>query len=732
MKDSLKYYFPKLSAISKKNRNAFTILILGFMITAIATFQIYLSAEEKAEAEFETICDEINVKMDTRLHAHALILRAGSAFFAATDTVTQSEWNRFIESSEIELNLPGILGTGFSAIIPKDELHQHIQNIQKEGFPDYTIYPAGDREIYTSIIYLEPFSGRNLRAFGYDMFSEPVRRKAMELSRDNNLAALSGKVLLVQETNKDVQMGTLMYVPVYRKGMTINTIEQRRAAILGWVYSPYRMNDLMLGILGKRNEISDNKIRLLIYDDTISDSSLLYDSQSNDAHSYNSPSRTFSIPVEFNGKKWVLVFSQLNNKLFSLNWIVIILFFAGIFISFLLYHLYLSLTNKEARAIQIAEGLTFELKDKSWKLEKIIEGTNVGTWEWNVQTGETIFNEQWAEMLGYSLEELSPVTIKIWKIHTHPGDLRKSEKLLKRHFAGELPYYDCELRMKHKNGQWIWIHDRGRVITKTSEGEPLMMFGMHSIITKRKEAEERIKIQNEELQKLNFEKDKFFSIIAHDLKSPFNSIMGFSDLLIEQVSDHDYDGIARYATIIQLSSKRAMDLLINLMEWSQSQTGRMEFNPEYFELVDLIKETTVLLSGAMEQKSISISKNVPANLPVFGDKKMISTILRNLISNALKFTHPEGKISISVEEKQEELLVSVSDNGVGIPKANINKLFKIDESYSTAGTKNEKGTGLGLILCKEFVKKHGGKIWIESEEGKGSTFYFTIPTNNGN
>jgi signal transduction histidine kinase len=163
------------------------------------------------------------------------------------------------------------------------------------------------------------------------------------------------------------------------------------------------------------------------------------------------------------------------------------------------------------------------------------------------------------------------------------------------------------------------------------------------------------------------------------------------------------------------------------MELSQSQTGRMEFNPDFFELVDIIDDTELLLSGSIEQKSISLSKILPSNTPVFADKKMVSTILRNLISNAVKFTHPGGKISISVEEKQDELIVSVSDNGIGISEVNREKLFKIDQSYSSPGTKNEIGTGLGLILCKDFVEKHGGKIWVESELGKGSEFKFTIP-----
>lgn len=246
-------------------------------------------------------------------------------------------------------------------------------------------------------------------------------------------------------------------------------------------------------------------------------------------------------------------------------------------------------------------------------------------------------------------------------------------------------------------------------------------------ITERMLAEAEVKHKNDELEKLNSEKDKFFSIIAHDLKNPFNSILGFSDILIDQIREKNYNGIDRYAEIIQMSSNRVMALLTNLMEWSQSQTGRMEFNPEYFELVELIKDTELLLSGALEQKSISILNTLPPNVPVFADKKMISTVLRNLLSNAIKFTNTEGTIIVSTEAKQYQLTISVSDTGVGISPNAIDKLFKIDSGYSTPGTQEETGTGLGLILCKEFVEKHGGKIGVDSKVDEGSTFYFTIP-----
>jgi PAS domain S-box-containing protein len=246
-------------------------------------------------------------------------------------------------------------------------------------------------------------------------------------------------------------------------------------------------------------------------------------------------------------------------------------------------------------------------------------------------------------------------------------------------------------------------------------------------ISERKKAEEAIKINEARLSELNATKDKFFSIIAHDLKSPFNSILGLSNLLVEQIHEENYEGIEEYAGIIQKSTTRVFDLLLNLLEWARSQIGRIEFSPEYVELGTLINEVAELLNDSARQKSITILKELPRNILVSADKAMISTVLRNLITNAVKFTHPGGRVIISADKKPDELTVSISDNGIGIKRETIGRLFRIDENHIALGTQREQGTGLGLILCKEFIEKHGGKIWVESEVGKGSTFYFTIP-----
>ncbi len=246
-------------------------------------------------------------------------------------------------------------------------------------------------------------------------------------------------------------------------------------------------------------------------------------------------------------------------------------------------------------------------------------------------------------------------------------------------------------------------------------------------IAERKRAQEEIKRKNEELQLLNATKDKFFSIIAHDLKSPFNAIVGFSDLLKEKAGEEDFETIVRYSTVIHNSANKAMNLLINLMEWARSQTGRMSFQPEEIDLRDILTELEELLSISLEQKSISLETNLHENSLIYADKAMINTVIRNLLSNAIKFSNQGGKIIVSHSRNGKGSEISVKDSGVGIPRSKIKMLFRIDENSSTPGTNNEKGTGLGLILYKEFIDKHGGRIWADSREGEGSTFRFSIP-----
>lgn len=250
-----------------------------------------------------------------------------------------------------------------------------------------------------------------------------------------------------------------------------------------------------------------------------------------------------------------------------------------------------------------------------------------------------------------------------------------------------------------------------------------------SDITGSRRNEEEIVKKNQELRKLNAEKDKFFSIIAHDLKNPFNSILGFSELLKNEAHKQKIEDVVKYAGVINSSAQNTFELLENLLEWSLIQQGRIPFDPHTLLLNRIVEAEIENLTYYASQKNILIGNGITASIIIEADEDMLSTILRNLMANAIKFTPKNGKVQVLAKIEERQVVISVSDTGVGMTGETIGKLFKIETSFTSRGTENEKGTGLGLILCKEFVEKHNGKIWVESEVGKGSVFSFTIPDN---
>ena len=241
--------------------------------------------------------------------------------------------------------------------------------------------------------------------------------------------------------------------------------------------------------------------------------------------------------------------------------------------------------------------------------------------------------------------------------------------------------------------------------------------------------EKMVALKTNELSELSTSKDKFFSIIAHDLKNPFNTIIGFSEILKEGIRSGDNAAIKESTELINTSAIQTLRLLENLLEWANSQTGKIVFNPVPFKLNELFNEELNLLNDMAARKNIELLSSLPEDLIIKADKNMIKTILRNLISNAIKFTQRNGKVEVKAISDNKQVEISVSDTGIGIDKETISKLFRIDANISKPGTDNEKGTGLGLFLCKEFIEKHGGRIWVESEEGRGSTFRFCLPLN---
>lgn len=233
--------------------------------------------------------------------------------------------------------------------------------------------------------------------------------------------------------------------------------------------------------------------------------------------------------------------------------------------------------------------------------------------------------------------------------------------------------------------------------------------------------------KEKELKAVNDSKDRFFSIISHDLRNPFVPLLGYADLLVENYSDFTEEERFSFMQEIQHSSKSILILLDNLMQWSRSQRGILEIKQQDIDLKSLVKEIINSQSLSIKNKKLNVINDIPGDLNVKADRNTLSTVIRNLLANAVKFTPNEGTISFFVNDTGSFYEVHVKDTGIGIKPENLKKLFNMDTNYTTLGTAEEEGTGLGLILCHEFIEANGGSIRIESDLGKGSDFIFTIP-----
>jgi PAS domain S-box-containing protein len=331
----------------------------------------------------------------------------------------------------------------------------------------------------------------------------------------------------------------------------------------------------------------------------------------------------------------------------------------------------------------------------------------------------SMVNEEYCKLSGYSKEELIGMS---WTQQIPPEDLERLKEFNRRRQIDPKDAPDkYEFTFNKKNGE---IRHALMSVAMLQNKNIIASF---SDITERKQAELALKKNEIRLRHLNADKDLFISILGHDLKNPFNNILGSSEVLIEDIRNLSTDEIEEIAKNINKSAKITNKLLEDILMWARTQQGSIPFKPQKCILKDNCKNILEILNPSAFAKNITIYDSSAEHINVFADSDMLKTILLNLVSNAIKFTNGGGSIHINSEKNSENIIISVSDNGIGISPDDLVKLFDISEVLSTKGTAGEKGTGLGLLLCKEFVEKHGGKIWVESEVGKGSDFKFTLP-----
>jgi PAS domain S-box-containing protein len=382
-----------------------------------------------------------------------------------------------------------------------------------------------------------------------------------------------------------------------------------------------------------------------------------------------------------------------------------------------------------AAARDITERTKFEeiLRQNEEKYRFLTE--NVGDMIWQIDKDYNYFyvSPSIENILGYSSEEIigkSFYSILTPSSADYLAEVEEKQRYeLQYHFLRSGVY---ELQHIRKDGSLVWCEVHSSPLY-TPDGKLIFSQGVTRDIHSRKEAERKLKDYAAELKEVNATKDRFFSIISHDLKSPFNGLIGMTQEFKENARDFSYEEIAQFGNEMHEAVVNTYRLLENLLEWSRVQLDQIQFQPQSVNLAGEAEKIKQLFAVTSAQKNITIFNEADKNIFVNADINMLSGILRNLIVNAIKFSNRGGMVWINAELKDGSVIVSVKDNGVGMNDEIKRKIFRADTMYTTYGTEKERGTGLGLLLCREFIEKHNGRIWVESEPGKGSTFFFSIP-----
>jgi len=375
------------------------------------------------------------------------------------------------------------------------------------------------------------------------------------------------------------------------------------------------------------------------------------------------------------------------------------------------------------------------LERERLRLSNVIEGTHLGTWEWNVLTGELAVNERWAEICGYTLDEISPIDFVKWQSLCHPGDVEGGRQLLEKHFSGDMSIYLVDCRMKHKDGHWVWVRKTGRLISRTKDGQPLMMYGTHEDITAHKlreaamqEANQKLREATAKAEAANQAKSDFLANMSHEIRTPLNAIIGLSELLEADPGGPD---AREYLETIRSSSDSLLALISDILDFSKIEAGQLTLESAAVDVRACLETCRKTVSMLAEKKGLRLAVGIDPRAPeaFLGDTHRLRQVLLNLAMNAVKFTESgEVVLGVSVEEgPAPRISFTVRDTGIGIAPEQQAKLFQSFSQIDSSASRRYGGTGLGLAISQRIVELMGGKIQLCSMPGFGSTFRFSIP-----
>ena len=712
-------------------------LALGLAATAAGVLWVKRDIQSDASARFARQVNRIQADVQSRFNAPLWGLRGALGVYAASQTVERAEFRVFVAASQLGRDFPGVRGIGFIAPVQRADLDRFVADQRADGAPAFSVSSAGNAPDLFVVKFIEPLAD-NQAALGLDAGAEAVRREAIERAIASGEPTLSQKISLLQDRKQGAAFVYLL--PIFHPGSDASTPERRRAALLGLLFAPIVVSEIMdAGGVAASGQIDVDlfdgpraSAKQLIYDPDghlASAQGLIGPAQYADRLLHGA--RTIAV----GGRSLTLYASSRPSfEAEVASPLPALLGLVGGLLSLLLALSIWLLGSSRSRALAVAQRMTLSLAQEQQRLRSIVDGTHAGTWEWNVPSGEIRIDARWTGIIGYTAQELQPADIALWRKHLHPDDLLRSDSLLAQHFAGDLPYYDQEVRLRHKDGHWVWALSRGQVSAWTDDGKPSLMAGTLMDISARKlaqgrladlhiELELRVAQRTSELEASNRDLQDFAYSVAHDLRQPFIAIGGFSSLL-ERLVDNERGKhyLARIKAGVAQAGARTEALL------ALANLSRVQLRLQAVDLSAIAQSVAVKLQQQDGARSASIQ--IASGLLVHGDPLLLRQVMEALLGNAWKFSSRQSHTEISFGIKTApagavvRTVYVVKDNGEGFDMAHVDSLFQSFQSLHSA--QDFPGVGIGLANIQRIITRHGGQIWAQSAPGQGASFYFTL------
>jgi PAS domain S-box-containing protein len=689
------------------------VLAIGAALVFVAWFAQRAQALKSAEEIFANRARSVVEAIEDRMRDHAQILLGGAGLFDASGSVDRIEWRAYIRRLELARNYPGIQGVGYGKVIRPADLPAHVAAVRAEGFPDYAIRPAGARDLYTPVVYIEPFAGRNLAAFGYDMFTEPTRRKAMQRAAETGKPTMSGKVTLVQETHGPQQAGFLMYAPVYRWEWPTDTAPERWKALEGFVYSPYRMNDLMDGVLGGRNL----DVGFVILDGAAGsdDERRMYAS---DTPANFRPDFRATRIMNFYGHSWTIELYALPGFMehAALSRADAVPLVGGVLV-LLLAGLTFNMSTGRVRAQELAEEM-------SWRTRMILETAADGIVTIDQQGTVESFNPAATKIFGYDAAEVVGRNVRMLMPQPyrdeHDGYLANYLRAGEAKMIGR----QREVTGRRKDGSTFPMD---LAVSETTAAGKIIFIGIVRDITERKRIEQDLQTAKTDAERANNAKSEFLSRMSHELRTPLNAVLGFAQLLQYNPKEPLTKAQTESVRLILSGGKHLLNLINDILDLAKIETGKLSVSIEDADPVQAIEECLPLIDSMAQQRNITIARDIADVGHVRADYTRLRQCVLNLLNNAVKYNRDGGGVTITVTAiSDRSIRIAVSDTGAGIPRERQNELFRPFNRLG-AEARQIEGSGIGLALTRELIALMDGRIGCDSEPDVGSVFWIELP-----